>query len=81
MMNNRTKEAIESLNMIAKINGVEGRIPENATFKEMQPAKKDEVVEEDFDDTYSFVSSIGGGLSAASFEIQIHPNKEQKESE
>jgi hypothetical protein len=35
MMNNRTKEAIESLNMIAKINGVEGRIPENATFKEM----------------------------------------------
>lgn len=35
MMNNRTKEAIESLNLIAKINGVEYRIPENATFKEM----------------------------------------------
>lgn len=80
MMNNRTKEAIESLNLIAKINGVEYRIPENATFKEMQLATKDEVDQEDFDDTYSFVSSIGGGLSAASFEIQMRPNREQKES-
>ena len=76
MMNHRREEAIASLNLIAEMNGVEERIPENATFKEMQPAAKDEVIEEDFDDTYSFVSSIGGGLSAASFEIQIHPNQE-----
>ena len=81
MMNHRREEAIASLNLIAEMNGVEERIPENATFKEMQPAAKDEISEENFDDTYSFVSSIGGGLSAASFEIQIHPNQEQKESE
>lgn len=80
MMNNRREEAIASLNLIAEMNGVEERIPENATFKEMQPAAKDEVIEEEFDDTYSFVSNAEG-LSAASFDIQIHPNQEQKESE
>jgi len=35
MMNHRREEAIASLNLIAEMNGVEERIPENATFKEM----------------------------------------------
>lgn len=71
VMQNRAEEAIVNLNYIAKVNGVSERIEAGIEFEEM--VKKDEVKEDDVESFHTFISSVVGGLSAASFEIHSHP--------
>lgn len=52
---------------MAVMNGVEGRIQENTEFTEMQI--KAAPVDDDLASEHSFIVSVGGDLSAASFAI------------
>jgi len=68
-MNNRNEEAIEILNKIAEVNGVANRIDPMTEFTEMQIQPAVQQKDEDVQSFHTFVSSIAGDLSAASFAI------------
>lgn len=69
VMNNRNEEAIEILNKIAEVNGVANRIDPMTEFTEMQIQPAVQQKDEDVQSFHTFVSSIAGDLSAASFAI------------
>jgi MFS family permease len=78
VMNNRNTEAIDILNQIAITNHSSSLIDYNVEFTEMQLTENEEDDQSVAQTYHTYISTVAGGMNAASFAIQSSASYEQK---